>query len=184
MPDKKSDQPHKYWWSWQTILRSSYGLLLMIPFTIIFIYVSIQFIHSLLLNQETYVAGIVLSIFVSPFSILFIFSIVYVMFRPLFSNLQISENGLKYRKGLMYGLTCQWEDVESLGHYQGLATTHDVLYLKRIKPLKWSIFMTLQQRKTNVRYFVPLTGFQGWPEGGLADDLHKYASHLFVTKAG
>jgi hypothetical protein len=155
----------------------------MIPLTTFFICVEIRFIRSLLLNQETYVMGIALSIFVGSVSIFFVSSIIYILFRPLFSYLQISENGLKYRKGLMIGLSCRWEDIESLGHYQGLTTTHDVLYLKRVKPLKWSIIMALQKRKANARYFVPLTGFQGWPEGSLADDLRKCAPHLFISEA-
>ena len=182
MLDEKPTRSKKYRWTWQTSLRSYVGLLFAIPFSTIFTGIMALIILSLLYNQETYLIGFILLIVLSPFIAFFIFAIVYILLQPLFSYLQISQNSIKYRKGLTYALSCNWDDIESLGRHQGLARVYDVLYLKRVEPLKWAFFMTFLQRfKVNMRYYIPLTGFQGWPEGSLDEELRRYAPHIFKS---
>jgi hypothetical protein len=116
----------------------------------------------------------------TPFVLILAPSSVYLLIQPIISYLQLSPNGIKYRKGLAYGFRCNWNDVESLGVYQSLGILpRDVLYVEKVEPLRWVIISNIQQKLELGKHIVPLTGFQGWPEGNLADDLKQYVPHLF-----
>ncbi|MDH5507071.1 MAG: hypothetical protein OEZ02_07595, partial [Anaerolineae bacterium] len=87
------------------------------------------------------------------------------------SYLRVSAKGLEYRNWPFFELRCGWDDVKRIkkGGLFG-----DVLFLHRAEKTGFLEFaMQLTQ------YQVHLSSLNGWPDGGLEDDLRKFAPQLF-----
>jgi hypothetical protein len=94
--------------------------------------------------------------------------------RAFNSYLLLSDQGLEYRLWPLHKIRCGWDDVDQIKksafRFQG-----DVLVLKtaEVSGLQ-SLIKTLS--------VIPLYQIDGWQNGDLADELKKYAPHLFLER--
>jgi len=145
-------------------------------------------IISLSKDIESNSLGVLMIVFISsliaPFACLWVCHLSIALGRLFCTYLKVSPTGIEYRHWPSYGLRCKWDDIESLGKRTSLGIfTSDVLLLERVEPIGWQISMTVRRKLgLNPKYFVPLTGIKGWPNGELAEDLQQYAPHLFKEK--
>jgi hypothetical protein len=98
--------------------------------------------------------------------------------------LRISATGLEYSVGSLWGLRCQWKDVESISTHRTLGFSNDLLDLQNAERLGkawvWQLRSFLQRMVFKpARLSIPLSDFEGWPDGELAQDLRHYAPQLF-----
>jgi len=126
--------------------------------------------------------------------LLFIFSLVIALFigtlltwsavvltGRFFRTLKVSPSGLEYRCW-PYSLQCAWEEVQGFSGVRGPLGQLTFLRLSNAKPSGlWHFFGRLEVIRLwpKAKYVVQLTGLEGWPAGGLADDLRRYAPHAF-----
>lgn len=112
-----------------------------------------------------------------------VFHHVYSVFlNYLLSYVKISDKGLECRLWPKYGVRCTWNEVERLGKFKGIFS-YDVLYLKSATPFGLQTMMFARKAiGLNSQYFILLTGIQGWPNGGLKDDLRNYLPKLLKKK--
>ena len=87
------------------------------------------------------------------------------------SYLQVSAEGLIYRVYPTMELRCTWEDVNYIKRGGWLG---DILFLHRAEKIGALEFELLLGKLQ-----VHLSSLEGWPDGGLKDDLRKYAPQLF-----
>jgi uncharacterized Tic20 family protein len=97
------------------------------------------------------------------------------------SYIKVSPYGMEYSLWIFKRLRCTWADTARL---QRLWLTQDAVWLHQAEVLGPSFYL---KRPFNwlspAQHFIPLRGFQGWPEGALAADLRRYAPHLFEAQA-
>ncbi len=102
-----------------------------------------------------------------------------------FRRLEVSPHGLKYQHPGLFNLQCTWEDVKDLGIMRGAYWHRTFLNLKDAQLSGLGFLAKLegvnlgQPLWPRGKYSIHLSGLEGWPEGGLADDLRQYAPHVF-----
>jgi hypothetical protein len=104
----------------------------------------------------------------------------------LASYVVVSPDALEVRLWPSCHVRLRWEDVARAGKYPGWGGAYDVLSLEGAEELpEGSIAIWLRRLlrfvKTGPRS-LPLKNIQGYPRGGFADDLRRYAPHLFTAE--
>ncbi|MGA7193672.1 MAG: DUF4870 domain-containing protein [Anaerolineales bacterium] len=94
-----------------------------------------------------------------------------------FSFIKISPNGLEQKHLLDKHIRCTWSDVDRLGKY---FLFYDVIYLNSYERIGSSfslnsIFRFLRPKQG----FIFLSGYEGWSDGELANELKRYIPKLF-----
>jgi hypothetical protein len=142
-----------------------------------------------LLQQESIqffgiIAIVVLSIFLVPFVLFWLWFVSMPIGRLFLSYLKVTPDGVEYRYWPSYAVRCNWDDVEKLGEHRSFGIfPSDVLYLRSGEPIGPQITIALRRKLgLKTQYFVPLTGIQGWPEGRLANDLREYLPHILGSR--
>ncbi len=105
---------------------------------------------------------------------------VYSLF---FANtLKITTSGLEYRFWPYVHVRCAWSDLDRVAKF--LFT--DQLYLQSYEVIGPSLSLKRFWRRLSFekQLTIPLSNLAGWPNGGLAADLHLYAPWLFDTATG
>ncbi len=106
-----------------------------------------------------------------------------------FRTLKVSPSGLEYRHPGLFNLQCTWEDVKGLGLIRGPYWHRTFLNLKDAQLSGLGFLAKLEGVRLwrplwpRGKYAIQLSGLEGWPEGGLADDLRRYAPHVFKDGA-
>lgn len=119
----------------------------------------------------------------TPIIILLVINLVQITISTVMSFfffVKISPDGIEQNNSPFKHIRCSWSDVDKLGKF--LLFT-DVIYLNSHEILGFSLSL-----KSPFRFFRPkqglisLTGYEGWPDGRLANDLKRYAPKLFENQ--
>lgn len=163
----------------------------------LFIFVCLPFFLFLFIFFQSYTEGTLDSdevIFLVLFLVFFVggpllLGLIFETIRYFLSYLIISQNGIEYRHWPITWHRIKWEDVERIVETKWLGLSWgDVIYIKDAeiigtplwpwinRQLGWkpdySIYLSNRKRKK----------LYGWPDGPLANDLRKYAPHLFNSE--
>jgi ABC-type multidrug transport system fused ATPase/permease subunit len=173
---------HKYRWTWKAAAPDFLMVIFLIPMIALITGLSIYLIR-LMLDLEI-VVGIIFSLCFGPFIIFFSISFFVLAYLPFgrhhFNYLEISEHGVEYRYWPSYRVRCGWNDIEKLVSHRMIFITSDVLYLDKAELFSnpaISAFYNISRLSS--KKTITLSGFSGWPNGELANDLRKYAPQLF-----
>jgi uncharacterized Tic20 family protein len=94
-----------------------------------------------------------------------------------FSYVKVSPDGIEQKNSPYKHIRCNWSDVDKLGK---LFLFTDVIYLNSFEVLGFSLSLKSPFRFLRPKQgFITLTGYEGWPEGQLANDLKRYVPKLF-----
>jgi len=119
----------------------------------------------------------------TPIIILLIFNIVQIAMNAImsfFSYIKISPEGIEQKNSPYKHIRSNWSDVDKLGKFF-LFT--DILSLNSYEVLGFSLSLKSPFRFLRPKQgFIALTGYEGWPEGQLANDLKQYAPRLFENQ--
>lgn len=97
-----------------------------------------------------------------------------------FSHIKISPDGIEQKYAISKHIRCNWSDVDKLGKFF-LFT--DVIYLNSYEVIGASLSLKAPFRLLRPKQgFISLTGFEGWSDGQLADELRQYAPQLFENQ--
>lgn len=108
----------------------------------------------------------------------FILQIIFLIPNILFSHLKITHTGLELRDWPFLRYRYTWDEVSIIHSYSFTRfLSFDYLIIKDPKDpnnekLKKRVYV-IDQRK-----WIPLSGFRGWPNGRLAQDLQQYIPHI------
>lgn len=102
-----------------------------------------------------------------------------VFIAQFFAYLKVSSTGIEYQMWPFGGVCCRWSNTDRIG--KGILKG-DIIYLKNGEGVGASVGLSrIIQKISPIRIpeSIPLSGFRGWPQGRLAEDLQRYAPHLF-----
>lgn len=116
------------------------------------------------------------------FMSLVLIQVIVSFIAQFFSYVKTSSSGLEHKIWLYKHISCRWSDVDRIGKRWLFI---DVVYLKRCEVIgpSLSLMMTLKPFRPYLQNVLPLSGYKGWPDGELAQDLRQYAPHLFQNEA-
>jgi hypothetical protein len=102
------------------------------------------------------------------------------------SYLVVSPDALEIRFSPLYHVHLRWEDVEFVSEPSRRGGAGEMLSLEKAKelpdgPTATRLRKLLRFVRTGPRS-LPLRNVQGYPRGGFADDLRRYAPHLFAAE--
>lgn len=121
--------------------------------------------------------------FLTPLIILIAFNIIQItisVVMSFFSYIKISPDGIEQKNSPYKHIRCSWSEVDKLGK---LFLFTDVIYLNSYEVLGFSLSLKLPFRFLQPKQgFISLTGYEGWSDGQLANDLKKYAPILFENQ--
>jgi uncharacterized Tic20 family protein len=127
--------------------------------------------------------AIVFGCLLTPLIILMAFNIIQVTINVVmsfFSYVKISPDGIEQKNSPYKHIRCNWSDVDKLGKFF-LFT--DVIYLNSYEVLGFSLSLKSPFRFLRPKQgFISLTGYEGWSDGQLANDLKQYAPKLFENQ--
>jgi hypothetical protein len=99
--------------------------------------------------------------------------------------IKTSPGGIEYRNWPYYGITCEWISIERIEVQKKYGFNIEVLVPAKVQYVGKGTFFGLSLRKNlgvKEQTYIPLSGFTGWPDGKLAQDIKKYAGHIFEAK--
>lgn len=97
-----------------------------------------------------------------------------------FSYIKISPDGIEQKYAISKHIRSKWSDVDKLGK---LFLFTDVIYLNSYEVVGVTLSLKSPFRFLHPKQgFISLTGFEGWSEGRLADDLRQYVPQLFENQ--
>lgn len=138
-------------------------------------------VKSLIQSQSEFISlTMAFGCLLTPIILLLGFNIIQVTVNTVlafFSFIKISPSGIEQKHPIYKHIRANWSDLDRLGKYF-LVT--DVIYLNSYEVVGTSLSL-----KSPLRFLRPkqglisLTGFDGWPEGRIANDLRQYAPQLF-----
>lgn len=97
-----------------------------------------------------------------------------------FSYIKITPDGIEQKNSPYKHIRCNWSDVDKLGKF---FLFYDALYLHSYEVLGFSLSLKSPFRLLRPKQgFISLTGYAGWPEGPLANDLKQYVPKLFENQ--
>ena len=124
--------------------------------------------------------AIVFGCLLTPLIILMAFNIIQVTISfvvSFFSYVKISPDGIEQKNSPYKHIRCNWSDVDKLGK---LFLFTDVIYLNSFEVVGMSLSLKSPFRFLRPKQgFISLTGYEGWSDGDLANDLKQYAPKLF-----
>lgn len=155
------------------------GIVLGIPFImLVMMLVSLIRAES---KPDTFMT--VMACFITPIVILLGFNLLQMTFgvvASFFSYLKITPDGIEQKHSPYKHIRCNWSDVDKLGKFF-LFT--DVIYLNSYEVLGFSLSLKSPFRILRPKQgFISLTGYEGWSDGQLADDIKQYAPKLFENQ--
>jgi hypothetical protein len=117
-----------------------------------------------------------LALSVACFASFFLLFLLIPVSQILTSYIAVSEDGIEMRSWFTHGLRCTWAQVDRFGSYRSLGLMRiDALFLKEAEPLGPQITFALRKALgLPSPLIIGLSGFSGWPNGGLAQDLRKH----------
>jgi len=155
------------------------GIVLGIPF-IMLVTMLISFIRT---DSKLDTFTIIMSCFIIPIVILLGFILIQMTFNVimyLFSYIKVTPDGIEQKQSPYKHIRCNWSDVDKLGK---LFLITDVIYLNSYEVLSFSLSLKSPFRFLRPKQgFISLTGYEGWSDGQLADDLKQYAPKLFENQ--
>ena len=103
------------------------------------------------------------------------------------SYVVVSPDALDIRLWPLYHGRLRWEDIKLVSESRRWGGSGEMLSLKEAKqlaegPVTISLRKMLRWVSRNEPRFLPLRAIQGHPRGGFADDLRRYAPHLFTAE--
>jgi uncharacterized Tic20 family protein len=121
--------------------------------------------------------------FLSPIIILLIFVLIQTsisVIASFFYSIEITPEGIEQKHSPYMHIRCTWSDVDKLGK---LFLFNDVIHLNSYEVMGLSLslkspFSFLRPKKG----FISLLGYEGWPDGQLANELKQYAPKLFENQ--
>jgi uncharacterized Tic20 family protein len=128
--------------------------------------------------------AIVIGCLFTPLIILIAIVIIQVTINVImsfFSYVKISPDGIEQKNSPYKHIRCTWSEVDKLGR---LFLLTDVIYLNSFELVGMSLSLKLPFRFLRPKQsFISLTGYEGWPEGQLANDLKQYAPNIFENQS-
>ena len=120
----------------------------------------------------------------TPLLILMGLNIILAAIRTIlsfFSYIKISPDGIEQKYAISKNIRCNWSDVDKLGK---LFLFTDVIYLNSYEVVGRSLSLKSPFRFLHPKQgFISLTGFEGWSEGQLANDIKQYAPQLLEDQS-
>lgn len=118
--------------------------------------------------------------YLTPLIILLVFNLIQMtisVIMSFFSYVKISPDGIEQKHSPFKHIQCNWSDVDKLGKFY-LFT--DVIYLNSYEVAGMSLYLKAPFRFLRPKQgYISLTGYDGWSDGQLANDLKQYAPKLF-----
>ncbi|KAA3648810.1 MAG: hypothetical protein DWQ07_01035 [Chloroflexi bacterium] len=115
-------------------------------------------------------------LFAGPFLAL----IPYTIIRYFLTSISLNPEAVEYRNWPYHRRRVKWEDTQKIRGTKALGLANrDEIIVQNAIDLSWQFWQRLRKDQS-VNDRIPLSGFSGWPNGKLADDLRKYAPHLFA----
>jgi len=153
------------------------GIVFGLPLLLLLI-ISISIVQSV---PDTGIIGIVILCFFAPIIILIcllLFQQLVGFISQFFSYVKISSVGLEQKFWPYKHIRCNWSDVDRIGKW-GLFT--DVVYLNSCEIIGPSISLKMPFKlfRLHAQDFITLSGYQGWSDGQLVEDMQKFAPRLF-----
>lgn len=155
------------------------GIVMGIPL-IAFVLMIVSFFRA---EKELDTFAIVFGCLLTPIIILLAFNITQMTINVImsfFSYIKISPDGIEQKNSPYIHLRCNWSDVDKLGK---LFLFTDVIYLNSFEVLGFSLSLKSPFRFLRPEQgFIALTGYEGWSDGQLANDLKQYAPTLYENQ--
>jgi len=127
--------------------------------------------------------AIVFGCLLTPIIILLVFNIIQMTINVImsfFSYIKISPDGIEQKNSPYKHIRSNWSDVDKLGKFFLFI---DVIYLNSYEVLGFSLSLKSPFRFLHPKQgFISLTGYEGWSDGQLANDLKQYAPKLFENQ--
>jgi uncharacterized Tic20 family protein len=100
-----------------------------------------------------------------------------------FSYVKVSSVGLEQKFWPYKHIRCNWSDVDKIGKWW---LFYDVVYLNSCEIIGPSISLRVPLRlfRFPLQNFITLSGYQGWSDGQLAEDIRRFVPRLFETELG
>jgi uncharacterized Tic20 family protein len=141
-------------------------------------------VTSLIRNQSEFISlAMAFGCLLTPLIILMGLNIVLVTMSTIlsfFSYIKISPDDIEQKYAISKHIRCNWADVDKLGK---LFLFTEVIYLNSYEVVGTSLSLRSPFRFLRPKQgFISLTGFEGWSDGQLADDLKQYAPKLFENQ--
>jgi uncharacterized Tic20 family protein len=128
--------------------------------------------------------AIVFGCLLTPLIILIAIAIIQVTINVImsfFSYVKISPDGIEQKNSPYKHIRCTWSEAEKLGK---LLLFTEVIYLNSFEVVGMSLSLKLPFRFLRSKQsFISLTGYEGWPDGQLANDLKQYAPNIFENQS-
>lgn len=110
---------------------------------------------------------------------LFIFTMVtIIIIYKSGTFLRISSEGVEYHRWPFATIKCRWDETEKISQGRAMGLSFSTLMITRDRPGR-VIPVGLGTLGSANHKLVPLNEFQGWPDGGLKNEMMQYAPHLF-----
>jgi uncharacterized Tic20 family protein len=133
-------------------------------------------------NEFIYISAF-LGCLMIPLVILLGFNIVQIalsVVMSFFHYIKISPDGIEQRNSPYRHIRCNWSDVDKLGKFY---LFYDAIYLNSYEVLGLSLSLKSPFRFLRSKQgLILLTGYEGWSDGHLANDLKQYAPTLFENQ--
>jgi hypothetical protein len=179
------------WWIWVgSILNAAVGAfvaLVVFVFGGTFLFLAAQISNTgmriTLMAVGLMIVGMALLVLVVA-----VCAIGFAVAQRLLSHLRTSADGIDFRGWPLHSLRCRWEDAERATYRRFLGISSDELLLRRAERSgpDWAWRFVVWVRRLLGMHgdpAIPLSSFQGWREGAIAQDLRKYAPHVFTADA-
>ena len=155
------------------------GIIFGIPL-IAFILMGVSFVQA---DSKLDTYAIFFACLLTPIIVLLIFNIVQMtigVIASFFSYVKISPDGIEQKHSPYKHIRCNWSEVDKLGKFF-LFT--DVVYLHSYEVAGMSLSLKAPFKFLRPKQgFISLTGYDGWSDGQLANDLKQYAPKLFENQ--
>ena len=139
---------------------------------------------SLIRSQSEFISvATAFGCLLTPLIILMGLNIILAPIRTIqsfFSYINVSPDGVEQKYAISKHIRSKWSDVDRLGK---LFLFTDVIYLNSYEVVGTSLSLKSPFRSIRSKQdFITLRGYEGWPDGQLADDLKQYAPQLFENQ--
>lgn len=181
---------HEYRWTLWAILRCfgrALGHLIILLFLVPFI---IVLSPAIVQGSRVLSVGMIVALIVLAFLLVaqLVHKLAVAVGRLLSSYVRVSPEGVEYTVGSNFGFRASWPDVKQIAKERPrrLVATSKVALVENAEWFGPQMLIGLRPLIGLYRFddsgwysVFPLTGVRGWPKGNFADDLRRYAPHLF-----
>lgn len=147
--------------------------------------VSVVMLKSMLQAQSEFISlSLAFTCLFAPIIVLLAIVIIQMTMNVIlsfFSYIKISPEGIEQKNAIYKHIRSNWSSIDKLDKY---FLFRDAIYLNSFEVIGPSLSLKSPFRFLRPKQgFISLTGFKGWPEGELADDLKHYAPRLFEVQS-